>query len=105
MNVEVGRYLHYLKHPIFTVLSFGEMEILGFLLVEIILSGFGWICLHIWYRDRKKAEKIKNEEYAGEYSAAGKIIILNAIAGIGAITMFGIVILMLAIWIYRSITN
>jgi len=81
------------------------MEILGFILIEIIFSGIGWVCLYVWHRDRKKIEKIKNEEYAGEYSSAGRVMILNLIAGVGAITMFGIVIFFLFAWIYKSITN
>ena len=55
--------------------------------------------------DEEKIDKIKNEEYAGEYSSAGRIIILTLIAGVGAITMFGIVIFFLAAWIYKSITD
>jgi len=36
-------------------------EILGFIVVEIILSGIGWLCLLVWYRNKKKMEAIKNE--------------------------------------------
>jgi hypothetical protein len=82
-----------------------EMEILGAIIIEGILSFIGWVCLNLWYRDGEKVEKIKNEKYAGEFSAAGKIIILNFIAGTGAIVMFGIVIFFLVTWIYRSIAN
>lgn len=81
------------------------MEILGFILVEILFSAIGWVCLYVWYRDRKKIERIKNEKYAGEYSSAGKIMLLNLIAGVGAITMFGFVIFILAAWIYQVIAN
>jgi hypothetical protein len=81
------------------------MEIIGFVLIELVLSGIGWLCLYAWHRDRKKIEKIKNEEYAGQYSSVGRIIILNLIAGIGALTMFAIVIFFLVVWIYKAITN
>lgn len=81
------------------------MEILGFILTEGILSGIGWVCLYIWHRDRKKIEKIKNEEYAGQYSYAGRVMILNLIAGIGAVAMFGIAIFVLVAWVYRSVTS
>jgi len=81
------------------------MEVLGFILIEVIFSGIGWVCLYVWHRDKKKIEKIKNEEYAGEYSSAGRIMILNLIAGVGAITMFGIVLCFLIAWIYKAVTN
>ena len=79
--------------------------IIGFIVFELIFSAIGWICLLIWYRDRKKINKIKAEKYAGQYSGGGRVFILNLIAGVGAITMFGIVIVFLVMWIYRSITN
>lgn len=74
-------------------------------MIEAIFSGIGWICLYLWYRDRKKVEKIKNEQYAGEFSAAGKVLLLNLIAGTGAIVMFGIVIFTLVIWIYKTVAS
>jgi hypothetical protein len=81
------------------------MEIIGFIIIEFIFSAIGWLCLLIWYRDRKKIKKIRDEEYAGKFGAAGRIFILNLIAGTGAITMFGIVITILVTWIYRSIVD
>lgn len=81
------------------------MEIIGFIIIEFVFSAIGWFCLSVWYRDRKKIEKIKEEKFAGEYSGAGRVFILNLIAGIGAITMFGIVIVMLVTWIYKSVVN
>jgi hypothetical protein len=80
-------------------------EILGFFVIEIIFAGIGWVCLYVWYRNRKKMEEIKNKKYAGEYSSAGRVMILNLIAGVGAIACFGMVIFSLAAWIYKSITN
>ena len=67
-------------------------QLLASLLTEIVFSAIGWLCLYIWYRNRKKVEEIKNKEYAGYYSAAGRIMILNLIAGVGAISLFGILI-------------
>jgi hypothetical protein len=81
------------------------VEILGFLVFEVIFSGIGWICLYVWYRNRKKMEEIKNKKYAGEYSSIGRIIMLNLIAGFGAIAMFAIVIFFLGLWIYNVITK
>jgi hypothetical protein len=81
------------------------MEIIGFIIIELIFSAIGWVCLLIWYRDRKKIEKIKEEKYAGLYSGAGRVFILNLIAGVGAVAMFGIVITLLVSWIYKSLTN
>ena len=80
------------------------MEIIGFILIELVLSAVGWLCLSVWYRDRKKIEKIKQEKFAGEYSAAGRIFLLNLVAGVGAIAMFGIVIVALVLWIYKSLS-
>jgi hypothetical protein len=80
-------------------------EILGFLIIELIFSGIGWVCLYVWYRNRRKMEEIKNKEYAGEYSSVGRVMMLNLIAGAGAIFMFGSVIFFLGLWIYQAITN
>ncbi len=79
------------------------MELLGAIVIELILSGIGWACLYVWYRDRKKVEKIKNEEYAGEYSSAGRIMLLNLVAGVGALAMFTAVIVILVGWIWRHL--
>lgn len=79
------------------------VELFGFILIDIVFSGIGWVCLYVWYRNTKKVEKIKNENYAGLYSAAGRIMILNLIAGVGAIAVFGILIYSLATWIYRAV--
>ena len=46
-------------------------------------------------------EKIRLEKYNGQYSAAGLIIILNTISGIGALAMVCVII----IAIYILITN
>ena len=81
------------------------MEIIGFLIIELIFSAIGWFCLSIWYRDRKKIEKVKEEKYAGHYSGAGRVFTLNFIAGVGAIVMFGLVIVFLFKWIYNSMIN
>lgn len=81
------------------------MEILVFIFIEIILTGIGWLCLFIWYRDKRKVKEIRDKKYAGEYSAVPRILILHLIAGIGAITMFSVVIYFLGVWIYRAIVN
>ena len=80
-------------------------QLLASLLTEIVFSAIGWLCLYIWYRNRKKVEEVKNKEYAGYYSAAGRIMILNLIAGVGAISLFGILIFSIGFWIYNAITN
>ena len=80
-------------------------EILGGLVIELIFSGIGWICLSVWYRNRKKMEEIKDREYAGDYSSVGRVMVLNLIAGAGAICMFGMVIFSIGHWIYKAITN
>jgi hypothetical protein len=79
--------------------------IMGFIVWELIFAAIGWICLSIWYRDRKKMEKIKEEKYAGLYSGAGRVFVLNFIAGVGAITLSGVVIAALVKWIYDAIAN
>ena len=81
------------------------MEIIGFLIIELIFSAIGWFCLLIWYRDRKKIEKIRDEKYAGQFSGAGRVFTLNFIAGVGAITMFTLVIVFLIKWTYNYMVN
>ena len=81
------------------------MEILGFMAIDIIISGIGFLCLFVWYRNRKKVEQIKNEKYAGSYGAAGRIMILNFIAGAGAICLFVFLIFSIATWMYRLLTD
>lgn len=80
-------------------------EIVGFLVFEVLFAAVGWVCLFAWYRNRKKVQEMKDRKYAGDYSAAGRVMFLNLIAGIGAITMFGIVIFFLGGWIYKLIAN
>lgn len=80
-------------------------EIVGFLVFEVLFAAVGWVCLFVWYRNRKKVQEIKDRKYAGDYSVAGRVMFLNLIAGIGAITMFGIVIFFLGGWIYKLIAN
>lgn len=81
------------------------MAIIEFIIIEFVFSAIGWVCLSIWYRDRKKIEEIKEEKYAGQYSGAGRVFILNLIAGVGAIVMFGMVIVLLVTWTYKALTN
>jgi hypothetical protein len=78
---------------------------IGLIFIEVVYSAIGWFCLLIRHRDRKKIEKIKNKEYAGEFGSAGRIFILNFIAGVGAIAMFGIAITFFVLWIYKSTVN
>lgn len=77
------------------------MEIFGFIFLELILSGLGWLCLMIWYRDRKKVKEIRDKEYAGEYSTVVKILTLNVVAATGAVVMTGAVIFVMAVGLYR----
>lgn len=77
------------------------MEILGFIFLELILSGLGWLCLMIWYRDRKKVKEIRDKKYAGEYSTVVKILTLNLVAGTGAVVMAGAVIFVMVVGLYR----
>lgn len=81
------------------------MEILGSLIIEAIMSFIGWVCLYVWYRDRSKIEMVKNKKYGGTFSGAGVVLILNFIAGTGAIALTGILIFFLVSWIYTFISN
>jgi hypothetical protein len=68
------------------------MEIFGYIVTEIIVSFIGWVCLYVWYRDSKKVEEVKKEQYAGSFNAAGGVLILNFIAATGAMVISGILI-------------
>ncbi len=85
------------------------LEIVGsfvmFIVTEVVLAGLGWLCLYVRYRNRKKMEEIKNKKYAGEYSAVGHVMILNLIAGAGAIGLFGMLVVLLGLWIYQLIVK
>jgi hypothetical protein len=81
------------------------MEIFGFLIIDAILSFIGWVCLYVWYRDRSKIEMVKNKKYGGTFGGAGAVLILNFIAGTGAIALTGILIFFLVSWIYTFISN
>ena len=81
------------------------VRILAVVIFETIFSGIGWVCLFVMYRSKRKMEEIKNLKYAGEYSLAGRVMLLNLIAGVGAMIMFGIVVFILYSWIYNSMTN
>ena len=77
------------------------MEALGLVVTEIVFSGIGWGCLYVLYRNRTKMEEIKNNKYGGKYSAAGIVIILNLVAGFGAVSMFGVMIFFLISWMIK----
>lgn len=81
------------------------MEIFGYAIIELMVSFIGWVSLYVWYRDKKKVEEIKNKKYAGSFSAAGGILILNFIAATGAIALSGVLIFLLVSWVYKSISN
>jgi len=49
--------------------------------------------------------KLIDDEYAGSYAAAGRVFVLNLIAGVGAVTMIGIVIATLVRWCWQTIVN
>ena len=81
------------------------MEILGALIIEAIMSFIGWVCLYVWYRDRSKIERVKNKKYGGTFSGAGVVLILNFVAGTGAIALTGILIFFLSSWIYAFFSH
>lgn len=81
------------------------MEIFGSLILDLIVSCIGWVCLYVWYRDKKKVEEIKNKKYAGSFRAAGGILILNFIAATGAIALSGFLIFFFVSWVYKSISS
>ena len=82
-----------------------QMEILGALIIEAIMSFIGWVCLYVWYRDRSKIERVKNKKYGGTFSGAGVVLILNFVAGTGAIALTGILIFFLSSWIYAFFSH
>ena len=81
------------------------MEFLGAIVFDAIFAAFGWTCLMIWYRDRKIVSKIRDKEYAGLYSAAGRIFLLNSIAAAGAVAMFSMVLYLIGDALYKYFTR
>lgn len=81
------------------------MEMLGFAIMQVVFAGIGWLCLYAWYWDQKKVSCVVTEKYYGSYSGAGKVLILNFVAGTGAAAMIGMVLYVLFRWIYQSITG
>lgn len=81
------------------------MEIIGYILVDVFIAGIGWLCLWVWYRNRKKVQQVRDEQFAGSYGAAGRIFILNLIAGAGAVTMIGIIIALVIHWVYEALMD
>jgi phosphatidylglycerophosphatase A len=83
------------------------MEILGLFLVELVFSFLcsiiGWVCLHVWYRNRTKVKQILKKDYSGEFSTAGGVMMLNLVAGVGAIAMFSAVLFLLGFVIFKWI--
>ena len=80
------------------------IEIIVVVVGQWVLSGIGWICLWVRYRDLDRMEEVKDKEYAGEYSSAGCVMILNFIAGLGALFLSGMLVAFLVVWVYRAIT-
>jgi len=66
---------------------------MSYLFAEFFFSLFGRIVLFIMYRNVDKMRKVRDAEYAGYYSGAGRVYLLNAVAFIGAasLTIFLIV--------------
>ena len=62
------------------------------LISNLIFSGVGRLYLLIRYRDFELIKKIKDEKYAGYYSIAGRVVVLNIIAGLGALVVFALLI-------------
>lgn len=55
------------------------------------------------YRNRNTIEQIKKEKYAGEFSAAGKVLILDFIALTGGVVTLGFVMLVVIYSLYKWI--
>lgn len=81
------------------------MDVLGSLIIDIILSGIGSLYLYVRYRNKRIRMKVKNDKYAGSYGAAGGVLMLNLVAGTGAIVLFGFLMFILVAWIYSLITG
>lgn len=59
-----------------------------FLIGNILFSFVGRAYLYLRYRDRETINKIKEEKYAGHFSHAGRVVMLNIVAG-----LFGLMII------------
>jgi hypothetical protein len=65
------------------------MGMIEYLLVEVIFALAGRCYLHLRYRDRETIQRIKEEKYLGEFSNAGRIVLINIFAGLFGLLLVG----------------
>jgi hypothetical protein len=73
-----------------------------YLIGKPVLSLIGFLYLRLQYKDKQLIAKIRDEKYNGEYSAAGLVIVLNTIAGIGFLGMVFVILTLIYFMIVNS---
>lgn len=72
---------------------------------ELVTTFVGWIYLKFRYRNPDKIREVLDREYNGLYSAAGTVYFLNVVAGLGALFMVIVVVLLIVKIVYNLIIN
>ena len=75
------------------------------LIFEGIFNLIGRAWLYVRYRDTAKVEKILHKEYHGLFSIAGRIYVLNFIAGVGALSLSVLLIMAIFTMIWNAIVG
>lgn len=75
------------------------------LVAELLFSLLGRIALFLMYRDVGKMRQLRDSEYNGQYSNAGRVYILNAFAFTGAVLIILFLLVFIGRIIYDAITG
>lgn len=75
------------------------------LVTELLLSLLGRITLFLMHRDVEKMRLLRDSEYNGQYSNAGRVYILNAVAFTGAVLIILFLLVFIGRIIYDAITG
>ncbi len=71
----------------------------------IIAPLFGWLFLIIKHRSQSGAKKERDARYGGDYGVVGIVVMLNTIAGVGALIMVILVLFFLYKLVFGTLYN
>jgi len=71
----------------------------------IITPLFGWLLLVVKLRSTSAAKKERDEKYGGDYGVVGVVVLLNTIAGVGALIMIVVVFFFLYKLVFGTLYN